>query len=129
MYRILLHQFWCIFPCKIFYTSQPCKIFVTIRIFAIISVKNIEIYDYSICNYIFFKYEKSYISNTAAQSGRNIKCVKPAPWIPIKISEFLVISNCFLNETFLLYTIYTVKKYFVFVLKLFFVKIFVSLNF
>ena len=55
-------------------------------------------------------FNHTYISNTAAQSGRNIRCVNPAPCIPIKISEFLVISNCFLNDTFLLYTTYIKKK-------------------
>lgn len=47
-------------------------------------------------------FNHTYISNTAAQSGKNIRCVSPAPCIPIKISEFLVISSCFLNDTFLL---------------------------
>lgn len=67
------------------------------------------------CQINFLKKKKkifnhTYISNTAAQSGRNIRCVSPAPCIPIKISEFLVISNCFLNDTFLLYTTYIKKK-------------------
>lgn len=47
-------------------------------------------------------FNHTYISNTAAQSGKNMRCVSPAPCIPIKISEFLVISSCFLNDTFLL---------------------------
>lgn len=46
----------------------------------------------------------SYTSKTAAQSGKNNRCVNPAPCIPTNTSVLYVISNCFVNGTLLPYT-------------------------
>ena len=39
-------------------------------------------------------YSVTHSSKTTAQSGRKRRCVRPAPCIPIKMSELWVIFNC-----------------------------------
>lgn len=72
-YLIFLFEFVQVLPCEILYTSQSCQIKVAIFVFTIISATR---------QLKFLLMEKdcfTHTSNTTAQSGKNNKCVSPAP--------------------------------------------------
>lgn len=68
------------------------------NIFTIVSViKKKEDFSKIKMQTLYKKKKKTYNSNNTAQSGKNNRCVRPAPCIPINISELYVICNCSLK--------------------------------